>query len=211
MDKLNKNIFLLGGGEITKKETIKIDKLFLKEAGGVKNSKLLFFPTAAGDSEGYVDGFFKYFSDLGCRQIEFAKISSESKDKIKKKIDWANIIYLGGGSTDLLVNTFKTENLIEPLKNYLDKENILVGMSAGACALGELSVFSEIEEEIQVGKGWGILPDFIVVPHYDDKYQYLLEQIKKKYPQKKILGIPEKSAVHFTKSKVNFINRIVSK
>ncbi len=211
MDKTKRNIFLIGGGEITKKETIEVDKAFLKEVGGARSAKILFFPTAANDSEGYIQGFSEYFSALGCKKIESAKLNSESQEKIKEKIDRASIIYLGGGSTKLLIDTFREKNIVEFLKIFLKEEKVLVGMSAGACALGGIAPVSEIEEDIQLEEGWNILPEAIILPHYKKDYQDTLDQVKARYPQKHVFGIPEGSAVHIKSSRVEFMGKVVEK
>lgn len=211
MDKTNRNIFLIGGGEIAKKETIEVDRVFLKEMGGAGSAKLLFFPTAANDSEGYIRVFSEYFSALGCNNIESAKLNSEPEEKIKEKIDRANVIYLGGGSTKFLIDTFREKNIVEFLNIFVKEKKVLVGMSAGACALGGIALISEIEEDLQLEEGWNILPEAIILPHYKKDYQDTLDQIKAYYPQKYVFGIPEGSAVHIKNARVKFVGKVVEK
>ena len=194
-------IFLIGGGEIIKRETMKIDCNIIREGGG-KKARILFFPTAANDSNSYIENFIKYFIFLGCNNILWAKLSQEPIKSIKEKMNWATIIYLGGGSTELLIKTFKKKKIINYLKASLNKGTILAGMSAGAMALGKISIISEIEEDLKFGHGFGLLPKIICLPHYHRKYRNKLLQIKEKFPNKIIFGIPERSAVYFKDKKL---------
>ena len=66
-----RKIVAIGGGEIGRPgfpiETLAIDKQIIASSGK-KHPKLLFIPTASGDSEGYVQVVQKYFGKkLGCK------------------------------------------------------------------------------------------------------------------------------------------------
>jgi peptidase E len=201
-----KKIFLIGGGEISKKETVKIDRAFIKACGG-KKMRLLFFPTAAFDSNGYIKTIANYFIDLGCNNIMWAKISEESIGEIKNKIDWATGIYLGGGSTAELIKAFKKARIIDHFNNSVQSGTVLAGMSAGAMCLGDTSVLSEIKEEPDYGKGFGLIPGQIIVAHYSSIYKEKIIKIKNKLSSQKILAIPERSAVVISGNKISGINK----
>lgn len=203
-------IFLIGGGEISRRETIKIDREIIK-AGGGKNASVLFFPTAAGESNGYIENFSKYYSSLGCAKIESIKLSQKPLKEAKEKIFRASIIYLGGGNTELLLDVFKKKKIIPVLKEFLKRGGILVGMSAGTVALGEISILSEIEEDLKFGKGFGFLPEFIFLPHYEKKYKGKVFLIKKRFPQKTIFLLPEKTAVYIKGKSKKYFGRVSKK
>lgn len=199
-------IFLIGGGEIIKRETIEIDRDIIK-AGGGKNSRVLFFPTAANDSNKYIKNFVKYYSFLGCNNILWTKLSQASTRQTTEKMDWATIIYLGGGKTERLIELFKEKKLVNHLRNRLEKDVVLVGMSAGAMALGEISIVSEINEGLKFAPGFIILPDIICLAHYQKQNHNTLKQIKEKFPKKIVLGIPEKAAVYLRDQKIKYYNQ----
>ncbi|MBT5503116.1 type 1 glutamine amidotransferase-like domain-containing protein [Candidatus Falkowbacteria bacterium] len=190
---MTKKIVLIGGGEIQSAQTAEIDKRIIGLAGG--DAKCLFFPTAAGDSDEYIKIFEKYYSELGCSTVSSAKLSSESFEEIKNKIQNSNLIYLGGGDTCCLINKFKEQNIVNELEEFLGRGGVLSGISAGASALTGISIVSELDEELCFEKGFGFLSKYIVLPHYQKAYFDILQQIKTKYPDKTVLGIADLAAV----------------
>ena len=201
-----KKIYLIGGGDIATKETLLIDKDFIEASGG-ENAQILFFPTAAFDSEGYEKVFSDYFFELGCGGVKTVKFSSESVDEIKKKIDWSSGIYLGGGSTSELIRAFKTSTLLAYFKDAIDSGKVLAGMSAGAMCLGDKAVVSEINENLKIGEGLNVLSDILTIAHYEKSYEKKYAELKKQY-NARVLGIPEKSAVVLSDNKIRKINKV---
>ena len=191
---MTKKIVLIGGGEIQQAQTAEIDKKIIDLAGG-SAVNCLFFPTAANDSSEYAKIFEQYYQELGCVSVNSAKLSLESFNEVKQKIQSANLIYLGGGDTRYLIEQFRKFNIVNELKIFLERGGVLAGISAGASALTETSLVSEIDEQLEYKKGFAFLSDFIVLPHYNDEFFSKLEQIKADHPNKTILGIGELSAV----------------
>jgi dipeptidase E len=147
------DIYLIGGGEISKGETEAIDVLIKSSAR--PGSSLVFFPTAAGDSQGYIDAIVAVFGDI------FAVVSA-TKDKgrefAEKSLETASVIYLGGGETQLLLDLFEGWNLIPILRGALDRGATIVGMSAGAQALCSAYIEYGTDKSMGVRRGWGIVP-----------------------------------------------------
>lgn len=202
-----KKIYLIGGGEIANKETLSIDKEFLLAAGG-ENARLLFFPTAAFDNDGYIKGFTDYFTSLGCKNIESVKLSCESRDTVKNKIKNSSGIYLGGGSTAELIRAFKASDIVGNFIKAIDSGTILAGISAGCMCLGNNSVLSENDEDLEIGEGLGALPNVIPIAHYSLEYEKKYLAIKDKFKNCHLLGIPEKSAFVINGDKKSSINKV---
>lgn len=132
-----KTIIAIGGGEIgrpgTKIETEKIDKEILARTRK-KNPKLLFIPTASSDSLEYCKVVEKYFGKrLGAR-VEFLLLLDKKikKSEITKKIEAADVIYVGGGNTLKMMKTWRKLGVDELLKEAHEQGKILSGVSAGA-------------------------------------------------------------------------------
>ena len=200
-------IYLIGGGEIEKNETAVIDKEFIAESGG-KNSRLLFFPTAAFDSEDYISAFERYFSALGCANIKIARISIEPAEGIIDKIRWASGIYLGGGSTSELIRALGAPDILSSLVEGIGSGKVLAGMSAGAMCLGDIAVLSEREEDLLIGKGLGITPKLIPVAHYFPEDKDMLLDLKFSYPDSRVMGIPEGAAFIIEDGKEYHVNGV---
>ena len=128
-----KKIIAIGGGEIRGAETLKIDKEIIKLTNK-KNPALLFIPTASGDSEGYYQTVQNYFGKkLGCKtSVLYLTKTSPSKEKIKKEIMSADIIYVGGGNTLKMIKIWKKFGVDKLLKLAHEKGTVLGGLSAGA-------------------------------------------------------------------------------
>lgn len=201
------NIFyLIGGGEILNKETLKIDKDIIENGGG-SNSRVLFFPTAAYENDGYTKTFTRYYEELGAGELDSVKVSKETKENIIKKIKKATVLYFGGGVTRNLIEQFNKKGLAEYLKNNTD-HLVFAGMSAGAIAFCGISLVSEIEEDIEYAKGFGLLDNVICLPHYEDKYKEKVREMSKQNPRQKILPIKEREAYVFQNDKL--LKKIVS-
>jgi dipeptidase E len=95
-----RTIVAIGGGEIRTRGTAPIDREVIR-LSHKKNPRLLFIPTASSDSERYWKHVQKYFgSFLKCKtDVLFLIKQQPSKERIRRQILSADIIYVGGGNT----------------------------------------------------------------------------------------------------------------
>jgi dipeptidase E len=132
-----KKIVAIGGGEIgrpgTRIETESIDKEIIKLSGKA-HPRLLFLPTASGDSSGYVEVVKNYFGKrLGCRVgALLLKRKKYSKKEIEKQIFSSDIIYVGGGNTLKMMKIWRKLGVDKILKKASEKGIVLSGVSAGS-------------------------------------------------------------------------------
>ncbi len=130
-------IVAIGGGEIERRghliETEKIDREILRLTGK-KRPKLLFMPTASGDSEGYVRVVQDYFAvRLGCVVDTLYLINENpSASELEKKIMSVDIIYVGGGNTLKMMTVWRNKGVDRILKTAAQKGIVLAGVSAGS-------------------------------------------------------------------------------
>ena len=130
-------IVAIGGGEIGRPgypvETTAIDKEIIK-LSGKKSPKLLFLPTASGDSRSYVEVVKKHFGKtLGCK-VEPLYLIGQKTDfkKLREKILGSDIIYVGGGNTLAMLERWKETGVDKILREAYEKGIVLSGLSAGA-------------------------------------------------------------------------------
>ncbi len=140
---LIQKIVAIGGGEIGRPkegggfypiETVSIDKEIIRISKKSKKPKLLFLPTASGDSSGYVSVVENYFGKkLGCIVDSLLlKKQKHSKLEIEKKILSADIIYVGGGNTLKMLRIWKKFGVDKMLEKARSRGIVLSGLSAGA-------------------------------------------------------------------------------
>jgi len=167
---------LIGGGEIgrpgTKVETTKLDKETIKLTKK-KHPRLLFIPTASSDSDGYVKVIKKHFGKrLRCKVDSLLLLRDKyTRKEMEKKIMVADIIYVGGGNTLMMMKKWKSLGVDKMLKRASKKGIVFSGLSAGVICWFEyghsdsLSFYGKKFNYIRV-RGLGLVKG-IHCPHFD--------------------------------------------
>ena len=164
-----RKIVAIGGGG----ETEDIDRRII-ELSGKKKPKMLFVPTATTDSKRYwyyMDGYYGNY--LGCKTDVLNLIREKnSKKEIKRKIEWADIIYIGGGNTLMMMKVWRKLGVDKLLKKAWEKGTVMCGSSAGAICWFQsghsdsMSFYNPKKWEYINVKGLGLVKG-IHCPHYD--------------------------------------------
>jgi dipeptidase E len=126
-------IVAIGGGNIRTRATTPIDREIIR-LSRKGNPRLLFLPTASSDSEEYWKHVQEYFGGfLKCRtDVLFLIKEHPSREEIRKKILSADIIYVGGGNTLLMVRLWRRLGVDRLLRAAYEKGTVLSGISAGS-------------------------------------------------------------------------------
>ena len=143
---MSKKIVAIGGGEngrINSKgiqkpyETKEIDQEIVRLTGK-KNPNFLFLahsqiPFGEDAEQNYYFVMKKIYENLGC-DVRWLKISElkETINKAKADVEWADIIYEGGGATEPMINLWKETGFDIILKNAYESGKVMCGISAGA-------------------------------------------------------------------------------
>jgi dipeptidase E len=130
---MSKAIVAIGGGDIRTRGTAAIDREIIR-LSGKKHPNLLFIPTASSDSERYWRRIPKYCGKfLKCKtDVLFLIKEKLSKAQIAAKIRWADIIYVGGGNTLLMMRVWRRLGVDKLLKSAYESGTVLSGISAGS-------------------------------------------------------------------------------
>lgn len=185
-------IVAIGGGEIgrlgTKIETESIDKEII-HLTGKKHPKLLFLPTASGDSESYYKVIKNYFGiRLGCKtDVLYLFKDHPTKKEMEQKVFGSDIVYVGGGNTLRMLKQWRRYGLDSILEKAANKGVILSGVSAGAICWfkygnSDSLKFSDKRNPLIKLKGLGFIP-LMSCPHYDiekSRRPSLMKMIKEK-------------------------------
>ena len=125
-------IVAIGGGEISENETLEIDRAIVRLTGKL-NPSALFIPTASGEPDGYIESFEKVYGGLGCITSTLKLIGEElSEVQIREKILSSDIIYVGGGDTERMLDIWKSKNVDKFLAEAYQNDIVLSGLSAGS-------------------------------------------------------------------------------
>ena len=168
-----KIIVAIGGGNIRTRGTAPIDREILRLSRR-KNPKLLFIPTASSDSERYWTHVQEYFGEfLKCKTDVLFLIRGElSKKQIRRKILSADVIYVGGGNTLLMMRIWRRLGVDKLLKLAYENGTVLSGISAGGICWFEsghsdsMSFYNPRKWKYINVKGLGLVKG-IHCPHYN--------------------------------------------
>ena len=165
-------IVAIGGGEIGLWETIDIDRYIISLAG-MEHPRMLFIPTASFDTQSYIDVVFDVYGQNGCecRALCLDRCFIREND-IADMILNTDIIYVGGGDTEHMMQKWKECRVDEFLLEANRRNIILSGLSAGSdCWFHAGYTDSEFLQNIPNPQfkwihGLGILP-YVHTPHYN--------------------------------------------
>jgi peptidase E len=105
------------------------------------------------------------------QQIEFERAET-NHEIFKEQLENSDVIYIRGGSTEMLLNMLKT------IENFSDliTDKVVSGSSAGACVL--LKYYCIGSKNAFINEGLGIL-DIKTIVHYDSNNKKLLQDLEK--------------------------------
>jgi dipeptidase E len=128
-----RTIVAIGGGNIATGGTPAIDRKLIR-LSGKRHPNLLFIPTASSDSEEYWEEVQEHFGGrLKCKtDVLFLIKERASREQIKKKIRWADIVYVGGGNTLMMMRLWRRLGVDKLLKSAYERGTVLSGISAGS-------------------------------------------------------------------------------
>lgn len=170
--------FLIGGKEDDLKSNY-IEKQLLTLVNKIKVN-ILYFPTAMKDSEKSINHFIHTFDKLSVN-ITVCKLLTNSYtfEELDNLFNNTDIIYVGGGNTDFLRETFIKHKIDLLLNKYKDSNKIYAGISAGAiiyCDYGMGDSYSYIDNNhiynFKMVEGLHLI-NTIICPHYNKEDLYI--------------------------------------
>ncbi|MDR1026587.1 MAG: peptidase E [Lactobacillus sp.] len=222
MAKTTKKIVAIGGGAIKFKrkrydfataQTTPIDKEIIK-LSGQKNPTLCFIPTASMDSKSYTKIIKYHFGkSLGCKVKVLNLVTNPpSFDKIEKIIMGADIIYVGGGNTRMMIEFWHKLGVDKVLKRAYDGGKVMCGLSAGAICWFKFG--NSDSNKIEFGKEKSMIKvsalgwiDAVLCPHYDAEAERKpsLKEMMKKEKKLKSIALDNCAAIEIIDDKFRVI------
>ncbi len=149
---------------------------FKKLIGPKKNIKIAFIPTAAHGENGDKGWLEEDKRNLASIKADVSEVDLDkiSGDKLKSKLEKADVIWVNGGNTFYLLDRVRKSGFDKMIKSLL-KTRIYAGVSAGSMIAGpsiEICATEIIKDENKIGlkdlTGLGLV-DFAILPHVGDK------------------------------------------
>lgn len=174
---MEKTLILIGGGEIRQKETLEIDRCIAELAkahAGEKRPVALFIGTASHDFMPYYNSFHKvYTGELGLKtDIALTVFHEVNEEKLNDKFEKADLIYIGGGDTLFMLESWKQTGLGAKIMQAYERGVPVAGLSAGAiCWFEQMYTDSESkngDEKYHIEQGLGLLNGGCC-PHFDER------------------------------------------
>ena len=112
-----KRIIAIGGGELRERTTLNIDEYIAalaKARAGERRANALFIPTASHDFMPYYNTFHKVYTGVFDIKTDVALTVFKEVDvqKMQAKFDKADMIYVGGGDTVFMLESWKKSGIL---------------------------------------------------------------------------------------------------
>ena len=173
-----RKIIAIGGGELREKTTLQIDEYIAnlaKARAGERRACILFVPTASHDFMPYYNTFHKVYTGIFDIKTDVALsvFKEVDLDKMKAKFEKADAIYVGGGDTVFMMESWKQTGLYPLIEEAYKNGKIIAGLSAGAiCWFSDIYTDSSHAlgdgEKYAMFKGLGWV-DGKISPHYNKR------------------------------------------
>jgi dipeptidase E len=126
-------IFAMGGGGFTMEPANPLLDDFVLSLAAVKEPRILFLPTASGDTTAHINAFKGRFADRTCIPEYVSLFRLRDSTRTLEEIVLAqDILYVGGGSMRNLLAIWQAHGLERLLVEAWRRGTVLAGLSAGA-------------------------------------------------------------------------------
>lgn len=188
-------IVLGGGGSWQENETGDVDAAAL---GWADLDRPMAVVPAAGTSTLELEALLDYYADLGGPHGYVVPIFDAAGAQLAEScvlLADAGLIYLSHGPEPLtLVRALRESPAMAAIVGTFEEGAVIVGMGAGAAALGEWIEDADSADRADRGLGW--LPDVIVAPRFQGtEAAHRLRRLLDQRPNCLGLGIPEQTAL----------------
>jgi cyanophycinase len=166
---------LVGAGEFLESMS-GVDRQLLDRAGGnnVVGRPTASAPDGAGVPERWIKLGVDHFTRLGAQADGVLALDRAGCDDPANadRVRAADLIYFSGGKPDYLRSTLDGTAVWSAVREVFDRGGVIAGCSAGAMILGGYVPDFSLKAGVPWINRWhasfALVPDAIVVPHYDE-------------------------------------------
>jgi dipeptidase E len=126
-------IFAMGGGGFTMEPNNPLLDDFVLSLARVREPRILFLPTASGDTTAQINAFKDRFTDRTCvaEHLSLFRLR-DARRTLRETVLEQDIVYAGGGSLRNLLAIWRAHGLEDLLIEAWRSGTVLAGLSAGA-------------------------------------------------------------------------------
>jgi peptidase E len=163
---MRQRIAALGGGGFSMEpRNLRLDR-WLLSLSGKRRPRVLFVPTASGDSVRYIARFHRAFAKLECEH-EHLQLFGRTVRDLRSFVLRQHVVYVGGGNTASMLGVWRVHGLDAVLREAHENGALLCGVSAGANCWFEASLTDSFGLPYRaLHDGLGLAPGSFC-PHYD--------------------------------------------
>lgn len=155
------------GGYSTKAGNQRLHKWLLSLARS-KRPKVLFLPTASGDSKEYIGKFYRAFRPYDCTASHL-ELFNRSAGNPRDVILASDLVYVGGGNTANLLAVWRVHGVDQAMREAWERGVVLAGASAGAICWFEAGVTDSFAPKLQALRDGLAFLKGSFCPHYDSE------------------------------------------
>jgi len=169
-----KTLLALGGAGFADPDSAVLDGFALGLSGATR-PRICLLATACGDASAYIQAFYRTFRERAqCSHLSlFQREAREPRELLLEQ----DLLYIGGGSTANLLALWRLHRVDRAVREAYEQGVILVGVSAGACALFEAGVSLSFGTLAALHDGLGVVRGGFA-PHYRERRAILLEMVQ---------------------------------
>jgi peptidase E len=160
----HRRVVALGGGGFSMEPDNPLLDRFILSLAASERPRVCFVPTASADSETYVLGFYRAFSQLESRPSDLQLFDRQIED-LESFVLAQDVIYVGGGSTANLLAVWRAHGLDRILERAWNEGVVMCGISAGMNCWFEQSLTDSFGQSLRgLSDGLGLIPGSACVP-----------------------------------------------
>jgi peptidase E len=172
LPRAQRQILAMGGGGFTMEPNNPLLDDFVLSLARAPRPRILFLPTAAGDTTAQINAFYARFAGRGCVPDHLSLFRlAEVERPLAEIIGEQDIVYAGGGSMRNLLAIWRAHELDAMLIEAWRRGAVLAGLSAGAMCWFEGGVTRSSGPPAPLA-GLGLLPGSLTV-HADGEPERL--------------------------------------
>jgi dipeptidase E len=172
VDLARRHIFAMGGGGFTMEPGNPLLDDFVLSLADVREPRILFLPTASGDTVSQINAFKERFGERACVPTHLSLFHlRETTRPLREIVLEQDIVYVGGGSMRNLLALWRAHALDALLVQAWQRGTVLAGLSAGAMCWFQAGVTRSSGPPEPID-GLGLLPGSLTV-HADGEPERL--------------------------------------